>query len=284
MSTVDKPVRGEARPDSWLRRHRLVAFFVLSYVLAWWSWPLAALGLMDNAFWAAGPLAAALVMLSLTEGRAGWRDLGSRLIRWRVGWRWYAVAVLLPLAALTAAAALNVTVWGAPSPVFADLAWSGFALAFVLRWVNPLDGPLGEEPGWRGYALPRMQATISPLTAAIVLGLVATGWHLPLVFYGDLGVAGLPGTFVITIVYVWFFNHTKGSVLMALLFHISQGSITFSDLGFTGADLSRMDTLSATVWAVIAIGVLALDHRAWDKAPPPARSSSPPVPRSPGTR
>jgi membrane protease YdiL (CAAX protease family) len=270
MSTVDTPPvaeRHDPRSDSWLRRHRLVAFFVLSYVLAWWSWPLSAMGLMEDSFWPAGPLVAAIVVLSFADGRAGWRDLGARLIRWRVGWQWYAVGVLLPLSGLAAAAALNVTVWDAPSPVFADLAWSGFALAFVVRWVNPLDGPLGEEPGWRGYALPRMQATMSPLVTAVVLGLVVAGWHLPLVFYDDLGVAGLPGTFVITIVYVWFFNHTNGSLLMALLFHVSQGSITFSDLGFAGADLSRMDALSAMVWAVIAIGVLVLDRRAWRRAP-----------------
>jgi hypothetical protein len=68
------------------------------------------------------------------------------------------VAIALPLAALVAAAALNIGLWGAPGPVL--------ALAFALRLVNPLDGPIGEEPGWRGYALPRMQATRSPLVAA----------------------------------------------------------------------------------------------------------------------
>lgn len=255
---------------SWLRQHRLVSFFVLSYVLAWWSWPLSALGVMDQSFWAIGPLIAALVLLALTEGRAGFRDLGARLVRWRVGWQWYAVAILLPLSALAAVAALNVGLWDAPSPVLAELGWSGFALAFAVRLVNPLDGPIGEEPGFRGYALPRMQARWSPLVSAMILGVVVAGWHLPLVFYDDLGIAGLPGSFAITIVYVWLFNRTGGSLLLTILFHVAQGSILFKDLGFTGADLSRMDGLNAMVYLLIAAGVLILDRSAWSAAPPSA--------------
>jgi hypothetical protein len=90
------------------------------------------------------------------------------------------------------------------------------------------------------------------------------------VFYDDLGIAGLPGSFAITIVYVWLFNRTGGSLLLTILFHVAQGSILFKDLGFTGADLSRMDGLNAVVYLLIAAGVLILDRSAWSAAPPSA--------------
>jgi membrane protease YdiL (CAAX protease family) len=60
------------------------------------------------------------------------------------------------------------------------MAWPTLALVFAVRFVNPLDGPLGEEPGWRGYALPQLQTGRAPLGAALILGLFVALWHLPL--------------------------------------------------------------------------------------------------------
>ena len=89
-----------------VRRHPLVAFFVLTYALTWGVLPLGIFG-------ATGPLLAALIMIAITEGRAGLRALGSQMSRWRVGWRWYAVAIGLPLAVFRFIVALNVAL-GAP--------------------------------------------------------------------------------------------------------------------------------------------------------------------------
>jgi membrane protease YdiL (CAAX protease family) len=143
------------------------------------------------------------------------------------------------------------------------VAWSGVALAFALRLVNPLDGPLGEEPGWRGFAVPRMQARWSPLATALVLGVFAAGWHLPLVLMGDLRPVELVTTFTITIVYVWLFNRTDGSVLLTLLFHGAQGALTTADLGMTGAVLERQEFVECVTWSLVAAGVLVLDRAAW---------------------
>src|SRR5215204_1153480 len=79
---------------SLVKRHPLITFFVLMFVLSWWPWPLYAMGVP----WAIspllpGPLLAALIVIPLTQGWAGLRELGLRMIRWRVGWRWYAVAL-----------------------------------------------------------------------------------------------------------------------------------------------------------------------------------------------
>ena len=251
---------------SWIRDHRLVTFFVLSYALAWWAWPLYGLGIWpEQTFFAVGPLLAALIVIAIAEGRPGFRDLGSRIIRWRVAWYWYAVAIGFPLAVRFVAAMANVGPGGAPAPEWTDLAWTSFAIAFLVRLVNPMDGPLGEEPGWRGFALPRMQARNSPLISAVILGVLVAGWHLPLVFADDLGPIGLVSTFSITIFYVWLFNHARGSVLLTLIAHSTQGAITMGDLGFVGADLSRQEWLECVAWSIVAIGVIVLDRAAWQR-------------------
>jgi uncharacterized protein len=253
---------------SWVKEHRLVTFFVLSYVLAWWAWPLYGLGIWpEQTFFAIGPMVAALIVIAIAEGRPGFRDLGARIVRWRVAWYWYAVAIGFPLAVRFVTAMINIGPGGAPVPEWTDLAWTSFAIAFLVRLVNPMDGPMGEEPGWRGFALPRMQGRRSPLASAVILGALVAGWHLPLVFFDDLGPIGLVATFSITIFYVWLFNHAQGSVLLTLIAHSTQGAITMSDLGFVGTDLARQEWLECLVWTIVAVVVIILDRGAWRTAP-----------------
>lgn len=251
---------------TWTRQHRLVAFFVLAYALSWWPWPLYAAGVAPAPFLEIGPLLAALIVISLADGLTGLRELGSRLLRWRVGWYWYVVALGFPLVIRAVAAAFNVGL-GAPVPVLGQLAWSSFLMVFAIRVINPIEVPMGEEPGWRGFALPALQANRSPLTATLILGVLASGWHLPLVFVGVLGPIGLLGTIAVTFVYAWLFNRTSGSVLMTLLFHAMEGSISFGDLGFTGADLTRMEYLYTATLVLAAVAVVVLDRNAWRRAP-----------------
>jgi membrane protease YdiL (CAAX protease family) len=258
----------------WARQNRLVAFFGLAFLLSWWPWPFYALGAAPTAFFACGPLVAALVVIGVAEGRKGYRELGARMIRWRVGWLWWCVAIGIPLAVMAVAATANVTVWGAPAPVLADVSWGALAVALAVRFVNPLDGPLGEEPGWRGYALPLLQVDRTPLAAGLVLAPAVALWHLPLVASGQLAPIALVVTVGITLVYVWLFNHTGGSVLMTLVFHVAQGT-GYAVLGFTGADAARMDWLTGALWCALAIALIGLDRGAWRAAPASAVAASP---------
>ncbi len=254
----------------WTRRHRLGAFFGLTFLITWWPWPLWALGLLPFPHLPIGPLLAALIVIGVAEGVPGYRDLGSRLIRWRVGWQWWLVAAGLPVAVLAVASFANVAIFGAPAPVLASLAWGAIAVNFATRWVNPLDGPVGEEPGFRGFALPLLQAGRSPLRGAAILGAAAALWHVPLVTAGMLAPFGIPCSFAITFVYVWLFNHTRGSLLMTLLFHVMQGTATPAALGFADADAVRMDVLTGVLWIVIAVLLVVVDRDAWRAAPPSA--------------
>lgn len=263
------------RFHNWLQHHRLAAFFVLSYVISWLSWPVYALGMMPAMeFLPIGPLAAAVIVTGLAEGRAGYRAWGRRIIRWRVGWGWYAVALLLPAVLVLVTGTVNMLL-GAAAPGLSQLTWTGLLVVFAVRLVNPLDGPLGEEPGFRGYAVPLLQAGRPPLQSAALLGVVVALWHLPLIIFGGLSLIGLPTTFVITFLYVWLFNRTGGSVLLTLLFHNSQGTFTVGSYGFTGPDEPRAELIYFVVVAVAALGTILLDQAAWRTAPPEASDVGP---------
>jgi membrane protease YdiL (CAAX protease family) len=151
---------------------------------------------------------------------------------------------------------------GAAAPGLSQLTWSGLLVVFAVRLINPMDGPLGEEPGFRGYAVPLLQAGRSPLKSAALLGVVVAFWHLPLIIFGGLSPIGLPATFVITFLYVWLFNRTGGSVLLTLLFHNSQGTFTVGSYGFAGPDVLRAELIYFVVVAAAVLGTILFDRPA----------------------
>src|SRR5215211_3799200 len=119
-----------SRPMDVVKRHPLITFFVLTFVLSWWTWPLYVVGLSPSPVFS-GPLLAALIVIPITQGWAGLRELGSRIIRWRVGWIWYAVAIGLPLGILLVTVGLNVAAGaGVPSLTFTSL--STFLMVFAV--------------------------------------------------------------------------------------------------------------------------------------------------------
>ena len=265
-----------SRTVSWVQQHRLTTFFALAYLVGWGPWPFAAAGLLPAqvSFFPFGPLVAAVVVIGLADGRPGYRRLGSRLLRWRVGWVWYVVALGLPVALVLVTG--FVTSWlGAPAPDFSTIAWSDVLLLLAFRLVDITDGAAGEEPGWRGFALPHLQARFSPLATAGLLGVLIAGWHVPLVVLGSLAPVGLPSTVAITFLYVWLVNRTDGSLLMPLLFHASQGALTFGMLGFTGADAPRVPVVYFGVLVVAVAVIIGFDRAAWRSAPASAVDEEP---------
>ena len=270
MSTSPTTARLSGATD-WIREHRLAVFFGLTFLLSWWAWPFYLLGLAPKDFFFSwGPLVAAVVVVGVTEGRSGYRAWGARMLRWRVGWVWWVVAVGTPLAVLTVAASANVAFWGPPTPVLSQVPSASVLLLAALRFINPLDGPFGEEPGWRAYAVPEMQAHRTPLAATLLLAPLVALWHLPLVTSGQLAPIGIPITFAITFVYTWLFNRTGGSALLTTTFHVAQGTFGYAALGFTGVDAARMDWLVGVQWFALAIALVVVDRDAWRTAPPSA--------------
>jgi uncharacterized protein len=243
---------------SLVRRYPLTAFFVLACALSWWPWILYSVGLSPTPIVGVGPFLAALLVLAVTEGKSGIVGLLRRMVRWRVGIQWYAVALLLPIVVILAAAALNVFLLGAQrTSSVADLGgWSSFLLLFLLSLLIPGLAGTWEEPGFRGYALPRLQFRYSALIASLILGVLWAFWHLPFVVTGEH--IWIDATLFIiewSIVYTWLFNNAKGSVLIVMLFHAMNNTFSsaFESQMFSGADSVNQAWLRLALWGVVAI-------------------------------
>jgi membrane protease YdiL (CAAX protease family) len=234
-SVQPSPVRGL------IIRHPLLIYFLLAFLGTWTMIlplalsedgaglfpyrlpePILLLIFFGSAF--AGPLLASIIVTAAESGRAGVRLFLRRFVQWRVGARWYIAAIFIFLFIFLAAYSLFLR--GAPLVNLLrnwQLIFSVFLPNVALGILFP---SLGEEPGWRGFALPRLQSRYGPLLGTALLGLLHGLWHLPAFFTPFLG----PFTpsrflaFIITAVfasyfYTWLFNNTRGSILIAMITH-----------------------------------------------------------------
>jgi membrane protease YdiL (CAAX protease family) len=212
-----------------VRKHPLIAFFILAYLLTWWIYPLLKFSPLLGIFGLFGPALAAIIMAAVTEGKAGVKALLSRVVLWRVGLPWYVIALGLPTVLSLAAAALAYLVGSTDLIQIGALAPIELVLFIAV---------VGEELGWRGYALPRLLEKRSPLTASLILGVLWGLWHIPTFLVPGTPQYGLPlSAFVLltieySILMTWVFLHTRGSVLIATLFH---GAINLSQGIFLGS-------------------------------------------------
>jgi membrane protease YdiL (CAAX protease family) len=252
-----------ARRNNLVRRYPLASFFVLTFGLAWLPLIPTALGWFPPILVAFGPSLAAVIVAALATGRAGLRELLSRITRWRVGLGWYAVALLASVPCFLLIVYVNV-LWGAPAPTAAQLgAWASLAVLLVGFIINPFGGAW-EELGWRGYALPRLQARHSPLIASLILGLLWAAWHLPMFITGLIPWPNALVVIGLTVVFSWLFNHTSGSVLIAFLFHAALDAVGewYIPL-FQGADRVRIYWLMTVVMGVAAAAIMILERDRW---------------------
>lgn len=270
------------RISLWVKQHQLIAYFVLAYAISWMIVaPLvaSAQGLIDvpvpfalhylNDY---GPLLAALITAGVANGTDGLHDLLRRITKWRVGLGWLLIAAFSPLAVWGIAVGIVVFGMGEPPPDFSSLGtipylpflgWAGWAF-----WI--LTAGIGEESGWRGYALPKLQSRMSALSATLIVTLFWVGWHLPRFFYYgaymQLGFSVLPlaahGFLAMAIVMTWLYNSTRGSILMAALFH---GGYNFwAASGAAGGFTTLTIDAVFTIWAagvVIVLGPANLSRK-----------------------
>ena len=256
----------EASSPSLLARYPLAAYFALAYGLSWLILVPAGLGLIPESAggilsWVApfGPAAAAFVVTALTGGRAGARQLLRRLVQWRVGLGWYLLIIFgIPAIAVLGAFAIMGAV------PLGDLArnWRVILTPYLptVLYILIFTG-LGEEPGWRGFALPRLQHRHGPLVGTAVLAVAWALWHLPnLLFGGYTGLSyalWLALTIASAFIYTWVYNHTGGSVLIAALLH---GAINGSSgfLGPRGLLPGFDDALHLHKYGALALGFTAV--------------------------
>ncbi len=215
-------------------RATLPVFLLLAFGVTWAVWVPRALesaGVLDSrwasglgAGWAYGPAIAA-VLTAAWAGRPALRELGARLTRWRVGVRWWAVVLAGPAVLWAATAGLHVLLGGDAAAVRPQAVEAGPAGLVLLFLVLALTDGLGEELGWRGFALPRLLRRCGPVVASLLLGVVWAVWHAPLYWTSGVMLQGTPVWLLLVqlpacaVSYTWVFLHTGGSVLPAVALH-----------------------------------------------------------------
>ena len=227
----------------------------------------------------AGPSVAGLLMISLVSGRAGLREVLARLLTWRVGGRWYAVALLTaPFLAMAVSLALSLL-----SPEFlpaifmtndkAPLLLSGLAAGLIVG--------IFEELGWTGFVIPRIRRRYGVLSTGLLVGVLWGAWHFIMFWEPDSFSGAFPFALLLAklfswlpayrVLMVWAYDRT-GSLLVAMLMH---GSLTATQLIFMAPASSGMTLMisilawAAALWIVVAI--IAVGSR-WQIAGPPLRN------------
>ncbi len=245
-----------------IRHHPLVTFFLLAFGITWVVWVPRAAGAQVGVVgqvWTWVPAIAALLAATLTGGRDAVRDLGARLVRWRVGWQWYLVVILGPAAFSLAVAGVYALLggsWAAAAPP--ALREGPLMLLPLFLVILTLTDGLGEELGWRGFALPRLLCRHNALAASLILGVLWALWHLPLVWTEGASMYQQPlWLFLLdipakSVLFTWVFLHTRGSVLLAMLLHGA------TNLFVVSPDLSSTGDTTLPLLAVAAKGVLIL--------------------------
>jgi len=215
---------------AWIQKHPLISFFGLTYAIAFgvtfayialrpghpsnkWSvdWFL-------NAF---SPTISALILSWIIGGRSEVKRLLAGVTRWKVNLRWYLAAAFLVLGPL--AFALVYGALGNPVPGLQP----GWTLPLILGQLvfQLFSGPLAEEAGWRGFALPRLQEKYNALVSSLILGVIWCCWHIPLFFLPGASQQSIPFPIYLMLVvtlgvyFTWLYNNTRGSLIITVLAH-----------------------------------------------------------------
>ncbi len=212
-------------------RHTLISFFVMAFLFSWIAIlpKLLSPGLPVEPFQIlgalAGPTLSAVILIAVLEGRSGLGKFFKRYVQWRAGILWWLIVLFGILLAVTLVAALILGVSVLTAFVQnLGLLLPTYLLALVIGIIL---GPLWEEPGWRGFALPRLQARFHPLLGTVILGILWALWHLP-GYAGGWMTSSFPALLVysigFSILMTWVYNHTAGSILLMILLHSSSNA------------------------------------------------------------
>ncbi len=217
---------------TWIRNHSLISFFILSYAIMTGS-VFVTLGLRPSQpdhpwsltwfFYAFSPTLSALIISLILGGWGEVKHLLSGFTRWKVNAGWYFAAAFLFLGPL--AFALVYILLG-NQPVGLKAGTTATVILGQLLFTL-FSGPLAEEAGWRGFALPRLQKKYNALISSLILGVIWCCWHIPLFFLPGSSQQGIPFPIYLMLVvtlgiyFTWLYNNTKGSLIITVLAHFS---------------------------------------------------------------
>jgi uncharacterized protein len=267
---------------AFIKRHPILTYFALTFIISWGGilivvgpggipatnkeqidrlFPIAILAMV------AGPSVAGIVLTDLLYGRAGLREFGSRLLRWRVDARWYAVALLTAPLVFTA---VLLTLSLISSGFLPGILTSDDKASVLLMGIFAgLMAGIFEELGWTGFAVPTLRMRYGVLGTGLIVGLTWAVWHLLVTFWasgtisGEFALASYlldPFLFLVAfrVLMVWVYDRS-GSLLVAILMHTSLTAITLIlGAGIAGVPLVTFDLIwAAALWAVVAAVAVA---------------------------
>ena len=279
---------------AFVKNHPVLSFFALAFTLSWGAvlmvvGPSGFLGTKEisevlNPFlyvaMVLGPSVAGILFTGLLYGKAGLREFGSRLLRWRVGARWYAVALLTaPLLMMAALFALSLT-----SPAYLPgIFITDDKTTVVLSGIaGGLTAGIFEELGWTGFAIPTlMRLRYGVLGTGLFVGVLWGAWHFPLVSgSGNSSGTVPPALYLLVLLFsvlpafrvlmVWVYHRTNGSLLVAILMHVSltASTLILMPLATSGVTAVTYDlVLAAALWVVVGAVALA-NHGHLTRQPP----------------
>jgi membrane protease YdiL (CAAX protease family) len=274
-----------------IRQHPIVAYFVMTYLISWLGALLVAAptllrgqalgqlqGILMFPALLLGPSITGIVMTVITQGRAGLRQLGARMVRWRVGGQWWAVALLLPpVVMLATLLGLRALV----SPVFTPTLYPyGPAFGLIAGFL--------EEIGWTGFVFPLLRAKRGQFAGSVILGVFWGAWHLPVVdflgaawphgsYWAAFAVAFIVAMTAMRVLIAWVVSNAKDSVLLAQVMHASSTAClaTLGPHPITAAQEALWYAVYAgALWLVAILVTLAGTTRA------SAKSAEPSVPHA----
>lgn len=279
LATTSNPIK-----TTFVQKNPLVTFFLLVFGLTWSFMIVDALGSHDILPFRLPipllivmgymPTLAAVIVTGLTKGKAGVRALFGKLLIARVGFRWYVFAIF-GFGAISVAAIILANLFGGStsSPILSEEAsHASGPIAVVLNIVMlyiVLGLINGEELAWRGFALPHLQAKYNALTSSVILGSIWGLFHLPLFFTAtgssQAGASFIPfvyGTIILSILFTWVFNNTRGSVLLAYLFHAATNTWTrvFAIDHSVNPHVSQAMTGITTLLAIIIVVTMGAEN------------------------
>jgi membrane protease YdiL (CAAX protease family) len=259
-----------------IKRHPLWSYLIIAYVFSWALWSVLLVTTSPDAMQEGpapsffilaalggiGPSVAGIVTTSIVDGRAGRQDLFARFRQWRVGFGWYAAALLItPLVGLATLAVERAL--GMPTAT-----WNAVAASLPISAIYPIFAASGEEFGWRGFLLPRLQKRRSALASSLIVGVAWGLWHIPtqvlafrqyglLAILANVFVTHILGVTAQTVVMTWIHNSGKQSLLLMVLTHYS---ITFTAMFLFPLSMSVAEGLqhwivyAAFYW--LAVGII----------------------------
>lgn len=245
-----------------VRRWPVVWYFVLAYAIcaaAYFSHFVVPLKAYSPLWWI-GVFSPTIAALFLSGVIGGWPEIKRLLAgyaRWRIGWRWYLAAASLALGPLVVAL-IYIALGNPPSGLKPGVTlWTYPGLLII----SLLAGPLAEETGWRGFALPRMQSRMGALNASLLLGVLWAFWHGPLYLTGFGSIPFLifvPLCVSLAILFTWVFNNTRGSLVATTLMHFSFNFAGGHLAGHLGLAPAMVLNIAGGVGLLIAAIIVAI--------------------------